>query len=83
MTTRCDLPLPSCQPFEPVPAPPRRFREWYCTGLFLARGAPRKRGPQLTLAPRLRPSVWWRISRLLAGLVLLVLALLVGLRPVA
>jgi len=67
MTTPCDLPLPPCQPFEPVPAPPRRFRDWYSTGLVVPRGKPLQRVPRLTLAARLRPSIWWRIGRLLGG----------------
>jgi hypothetical protein len=73
MVLSVDLPPPSSRSFRPVPVLPRTFREPHFLAFFPRREALRS----------LRPGVWWRLGRLLSGLLLLLVAVLVGLRPVA
>lgn len=73
MVLHFDLPPPSSRSFRPVPVFPRAFCEPHFLAFF-PRREPRR---------SLRPKFGWRLSRLLRGLVLLVIAVLAGLRPVA
>lgn len=73
MVLSLELPPPSSRSFRPVPVFPRTFREPHFLAFF----------PRREPVRSLRPSVWWRLGRLLSGLLLLVIALLAGLRPVA
>jgi hypothetical protein len=73
MVISLDLPPPSSRSFRPVPVLPRTFREPHFQAFV-----PRREPLRL-----LRPSLWWRLGRLLSGFFLLVVAVLVGLRPLA
>ena len=73
MVLHFDLPPPSSRSFRSVPVFPRSFREPHLLA-FLPRREPRR---------ALRPGLWWRLGRLLSGLVLLMVAVLAGVRPAA
>ena len=71
MVISLDLPPPSSRSFRAVPVFPRTFREPHSLAFF----------PRREPLRSLRPSLWWRLGRLLSGFFLLVLAVVVGVLP--